>query len=145
MQLSQTKVKRQIMCLDEKSCFTNFYQNKAIELAKIEVPMMKLLIKMPPIQIRSDVILFLEKEFGWNKGKNILFKKGKTNGTGTVTGTCENCNNFQIVFKNTIDSEGYTVRPEFSRLNHVGIDFDQQETPCMCSTHRASIVRIIML
>ena len=77
--LSTPKEKRKATCLNEKASFSSFYREKAIEVAKIEVPMMKLLSNMPPIELRGDVVLFVEKEFGWNKGKNIQFKRGSGN------------------------------------------------------------------
>ncbi len=138
--LSQPKEKRKVICLDEKAPFVNFYQNKAIETAKIEIPMMKLLEEMPPIELRAEVRFFVEKEFGWNKGKNIDFKSGNTNGSGTITGTCQDCNNFKIVFKNTADSDGFTIRPKFCNLKHMVIREDKSEMPCLCSVHKASQV-----
>ena len=102
--------------------------------------MTDLLLKMPPVELRADVIFFIEKEFGWNKGKNIQFKSGKTNGSGTVTGTCPNCNNFQIVFKSTAESDGFTFRPELSSLKHVNIRDDESTAPCPCTIHNASQV-----
>jgi hypothetical protein len=138
--LSTPKEKRKSINLEEKAPFINFYQNKAIETAKIEVPMMKLMERMPPIELRAEVLFFVEKEFGWNKGKNIEFKKGSSNGSGTATGTCKDCNNFKIVFKNTTGSDGYTIRRELCRLEHLIIRADKSEVPCPCTTHVASQV-----
>lgn len=135
--------------LSNINSFEIFYSKKAEEIAINALPMMKLFMQMPPIEIRKHVIMFLNKELGWNLGKNILYKRkvgGKAQGGKLVIGSCsvESCT-FQIVFQSTKQSQGFTVRPNRSNLTHICIAEDGQEYPCGCTVHVADQVSGTML
>jgi hypothetical protein len=141
-----TKIKKAKVSVDLVSLnsFEVFYANKAEELAINALPMMKLFVQMPPIEKRHHVIMFLNKELGWNLGKNILYKKKigtECQGGNLVIGTCsvETCK-FRIVFQHTQKSQGFTVRPQQSNLIHKCYSEDGEESPCGCTIHVADQV-----
>ena len=142
-----TKKIKVVVDLASINSFDIFYANKATEMARNVLPMVKLFMEMPPIQERNHVIMFLNKELGWNAGKNIVYKKGKIGGSTTqsgdlVTGTCETCNMFKVVFKRTKASKGFVIVPEQTHLTHESMAPNGGDDLCGCYRHIATMVSV---
>ncbi len=110
---------------------------------------LKTFVDMQPIETRDLTIIFLLKELG--KGKNVEMKRiDKTTkqvfkqGGSCVTITCQDCDNFQVVFKSDRTKRNFTVRENECMMGHFSIK-NGLKIPCCAQTHKASTVSIVVV